>query len=66
MGKVTDPFSGLTTELLDVAGNLTDEIDSLDRLTHYDYDKRNRQTKITDAEGGTTNYPSFVTLGEVK
>jgi RHS repeat-associated protein len=56
-----DPFSGLTTELFDVAGNLTDEIDSLNRLTHYNYDKRNRQTKITDTNvnHGETKYTYY-------
>ena len=29
---------------------------SVTRTTKYDYDQRNRQIKITDANGGTTDY----------
>jgi YD repeat-containing protein len=31
-------------------------ISGLTRTTHYDYDNRNRQTKVKDANGGETNY----------
>jgi YD repeat-containing protein len=55
-----DPYLGTTTELFDLAGNLTDEIDSLNRPTHYDYDQRNRQTRITDASGGKTDYTYYL------
>jgi YD repeat-containing protein len=34
-------------------------ISGLTRTTHYDYDKRNRQTKVTDANGGETNYSYY-------
>jgi YD repeat-containing protein len=31
-------------------------INGLTRTTHYDYDNRNRQTKVTDVNGGETEY----------
>jgi YD repeat-containing protein len=63
--KVTvDSLEVTKTESFDVAGNLVkltlnDPIDSTTRTTRYEYDRRKRQTKITDAEGGMTDYAYY-------
>jgi YD repeat-containing protein len=48
-----------------VAGNLIEVFDSLHPATRYQYDKRDRQTKIIDASGGTTEY-SYYADGQTK
>jgi RHS repeat-associated protein len=53
------PTGVITTEIFDVAGRTTtknEQVGSVIRATHYDYDKRNRKTRVTDAEGGETKY----------
>ena len=55
----TTPTGVITTEIFDVAGRTTTEneqVGSVIRATHYDYDKRNRKIRVTDAEGGETKY----------
>jgi YD repeat-containing protein len=37
-----------------------EQVGSVIRTTSYDYDNRNRQTKITDAEGGVTRYEYYL------
>jgi YD repeat-containing protein len=58
----TTPTGVITTETLDTAGRITqadETVSGVTRTTQYDYDKRNRQTRITDAEGGTTDYAYY-------
>jgi RHS repeat-associated protein len=61
--KVTvDPLGVMRTEGFDVAGNLvnfTDVVGGVNRTTHYDYDGRKRRLKVTDAEGGVTEYSYY-------
>jgi RHS repeat-associated protein len=58
----------MRTESFDVAGNLvdfTDVVGGINRTTLYEYDKRKRQIKIKDAEGGETHY-SYYDDGQTK
>jgi YD repeat-containing protein len=59
----TTPTGVITTETFDTAGRLTqadETVSGVTRTTKYDYDKRKRQIKITDAEGGTTDYTYYL------
>jgi RHS repeat-associated protein len=59
----TTPTGVIVTNTFDAANRLTqaDEIVSgVTRTTKYDYDKRNRQTRITDANGGVTEYDYYL------
>jgi RHS repeat-associated protein len=55
---IVDPQGVVSIEIKDAVGNIID-VYQADRHTHYDFDNLNRKQKVTDAEGGVTEYTYF-------
>ena len=59
----TSPTGVILLTTFDTAGRTTTEneqVGTVIRTTQYDYDQRNRKTRITDAEGGVTRYEYYL------